>query len=160
MLHFCSHLVFPCNNPMMQCLYKWLATCTSTAARGSSNRYTNLSLHGRKDVVLLIACYFIIVATWYTARASDILAFCPPLRVTPFSPTSVMSPAGRICRSCINRHSNTTYSIPIRTRTNTQKRNFSSALLKVEQAYPPLVPCRRWYGVLQQRYGYSEPSIS
>ena len=36
------------------------------------------------------------VVTWYTALARANLAFWPPLNVTPFSPTSVRSPAGKI----------------------------------------------------------------
>ena len=38
----------------------------------------------------------------YTALAKLILAFYPPLRVIPFSPISVSSPAGRISRSLLS----------------------------------------------------------
>ena len=44
-----------------------------------------------------------IPVTWYTALARATLAFCPPLSVTPFSPTSVWSPAGSTCPHTVTR---------------------------------------------------------
>jgi hypothetical protein len=46
--------------------------------------------------------------TWYTARANDTLAFWPPLRVTPPSPTPVTSPFGSMFKSSTKQHASMT----------------------------------------------------
>mmetsp|Transcript_21038 Transcript_21038/g.49966 ORF Transcript_21038/g.49966 Transcript_21038/m.49966 type:complete len:244 (+) Transcript_21038:429-1160(+) len=65
-------------------------TCASTAASGSSSRYTS--------------------ASWYAARANATRAFCPPLMLMPFSPISVMSPARSVSRSRSRQHTCKTWS--------------------------------------------------
>ena len=40
----------------------------------------------------------------YAARARETRAFCPPLRLMPFSPISVSSPFGSISRSGSRQH--------------------------------------------------------
>mmetsp|Transcript_26835 Transcript_26835/g.85375 ORF Transcript_26835/g.85375 Transcript_26835/m.85375 type:complete len:221 (+) Transcript_26835:278-940(+) len=64
---------------LMQCLKMCLPTCASTAESGSSRKITS-------------GCA-------YTARARLIRAFCPPETLTPRSPISVRSDAGRMARS-------------------------------------------------------------
>mmetsp|Transcript_35727 Transcript_35727/g.81978 ORF Transcript_35727/g.81978 Transcript_35727/m.81978 type:complete len:87 (-) Transcript_35727:1638-1898(-) len=62
----------------------FLATSESTALRGSSRRSKS--------------------APEYTARAKDTRCFWPPERFTPFSPISVSSPLGRVCKSGSSAH--------------------------------------------------------
>ena len=47
------------------------------------------------------------VALEYNARANDILALCPPLRLMPLAPISVNSPSGSISRSFCRAHTET-----------------------------------------------------
>ena len=65
------------STPVMHLVKMCFPTCTSTADSGSSMIYRSASA--------------------YAARAMLIRCFWPPLRFTPFSPISVLSPAGRIC---------------------------------------------------------------
>lgn len=65
------------STPVMHLVKMCFPTCTSTADSGSSMMYRSASA--------------------YAARAMLIRCFWPPLRFTPFSPISVLSPAGRIC---------------------------------------------------------------
>ena len=68
-------LVYPASGPLSrQSLIIASPTCASTALRGSSSNT--------------------ISASEYAARARDTRAFCPPLRLIPFSPISVSSLSG------------------------------------------------------------------
>mmetsp|Transcript_17649 Transcript_17649/g.28219 ORF Transcript_17649/g.28219 Transcript_17649/m.28219 type:complete len:136 (-) Transcript_17649:269-676(-) len=65
--------------PMIPLLKMCWATCESTADKGSSKTYK--------------------FEFEYTARAMQTRCFCPPDKLMPRSPISVLSPAGRASRS-------------------------------------------------------------
>mmetsp|Transcript_12478 Transcript_12478/g.41099 ORF Transcript_12478/g.41099 Transcript_12478/m.41099 type:complete len:243 (-) Transcript_12478:1578-2306(-) len=70
-------------SPISSCI-STSAVCPSTAASGSSKRYTS--------------------ARRYAARASATRCFCPPEMVMPRSPSIVCSPSGSCSRSGLNAH--------------------------------------------------------
>mmetsp|Transcript_44003 Transcript_44003/g.101559 ORF Transcript_44003/g.101559 Transcript_44003/m.101559 type:complete len:115 (-) Transcript_44003:187-531(-) len=87
---------------LKQFCIKCSATCASTAAKGSSRRYS--------------------AAPLYAALAKATLAFCPPDRLRPRSPISVSAPFGSSFKSCSKAQACTTcskrsalYSCPSRT---------------------------------------------
>ena len=45
----------------------------------------------------------------YTNLATLTRCFCPPLRLMPFSPISVLSPPGRMSMSCLRAHASNTF---------------------------------------------------